>query len=307
MQTADSVKTDLDNLIKEAELEKLKLEISEVRNNNKWGRGITQYLPLISVMIAIGGFLFGIYEFKKKSAEEQKQATAEQIKDRETRKADQTIRIQNQVRSDLEQLYQFTKKDQTISQARFILADLKAYLDIDKDLDSKLQAKRIRDITTNLMASVKEDCDFDRLRDVQFARTLLNEWEDSKPYLAEDKWMNEHILIKYRNALRTVYGFAPVRLQNMTYDGEQFFPSNKDEKLEARQITHLEEVVWGSYKHMQLMPSGKERDRSIKAFQAATCNPILTEQLFGMKFEQKDDDTDLNHCPKPQKPVVAPG
>jgi hypothetical protein len=304
MAEATSDKMSLDDSLKEAQLEKVRLEIEQLRKTRL--EGITRYLPLLSVLIAVGGFLFGIYQFQKQSALEQKQSALEQNKivieqqkDRETRETDQALRIKAQIRSDLEQLFLFTQeKKQTISTVRFIIEDLKDYLEIEKSLnraDSK--PHKTRDITINLIQNVVNDCDFNQIRDVIFARTVMSDWEDSIPYLKEQPSRNTYILTMYSDALETIYSIDSQLVRSMKYDGNLFMYQKGYGKLGSSQIDHLEQIVLAFKDHVQLLAAGEIKSRYIVSFQAATCNPTLTEQLFGVKFDPKANLRELGHCP----------
>jgi hypothetical protein len=47
-----------------AQLEKLRLEIEALKNKSKWGERISHYTPLISVLVTVAGFTFGVYQFR---------------------------------------------------------------------------------------------------------------------------------------------------------------------------------------------------------------------------------------------------
>ncbi|HEX8773706.1 MAG TPA: hypothetical protein VF735_08845 [Pyrinomonadaceae bacterium] len=298
MGETNSNNMSLDDSLKRAQLKKIRLEIKQLKKGNGWGEAITQFIPLISVLIAVGGFLFGIYEFQKKSKVEQDKMLFEQQKDRETREADQTIRIQGQIRSDLEQLFNFTQdKQQTISKVLFTLGDLKAYLEIEKTLkQSGSNSYKTRDITTNLIKSVIDDCDFDVHRDVKYDRALMNHWEDSRPYLRENTGMNEYILYKYSEALRKIYNIDPSVVSSLKYTGQRFDYPDGYRKLSSPQIRHLEEIITSFNEHMQLFEADDVKKHYQKKFQVATCNSTLTEQIFGVKFDPSGD-RELERCP----------
>ncbi|HYX71479.1 MAG TPA: hypothetical protein VE732_01805 [Nitrososphaera sp.] len=52
------------NNLAAAQLEKLKLEIEDLRNKGKWDERISRYIPLISVLVTVAGFTFGVYQFR---------------------------------------------------------------------------------------------------------------------------------------------------------------------------------------------------------------------------------------------------
>jgi hypothetical protein len=46
-----------------AQLERVRLEVKSLRNPSKRRDSLAQLLPFISVLLATGGFLFGIYQY----------------------------------------------------------------------------------------------------------------------------------------------------------------------------------------------------------------------------------------------------
>jgi hypothetical protein len=79
----------------EAELLKLFLEIEHLTHKNKWEAKISAYIPLFTVLIAVAGFLFGMYQFQVQQKLQQDRAISEQQKDRESRQREQIIRVQD--------------------------------------------------------------------------------------------------------------------------------------------------------------------------------------------------------------------
>jgi hypothetical protein len=60
----------------EAQLEKLRLEIESLRHANYWGSSVGRWIPIATVLIAVAGFLGGIYQFNvSQNAAQQKLAT----------------------------------------------------------------------------------------------------------------------------------------------------------------------------------------------------------------------------------------
>lgn len=82
---------DLQHALSVAQLEKINLEIESLKRNGGVG-SLARYLPLLTTLIAVAGFLFGIYQFKNQQAErlraEQLQYQKEnEDKEREFKKA----------------------------------------------------------------------------------------------------------------------------------------------------------------------------------------------------------------------------
>lgn len=283
-----------------AQLEKLKLEIEQLKNNNGWEKAITSYTPLLSVLIAVGGFLFGIYQFQKQRQIQQTQILIEQQKDRQTRERDQAIRIQNQIRSNVEQILLFTNdKQQTVAKVSFLLSDLKSYLEISAVEDLPVDSEyRKESITASFVKSVIDDCNFDEHRDVNYALTLLTYWEDYERYIRNTRAL-EYILYMYSEALQHIYYEDPSAIRSVRYLGNYSytFPRGYG-SLSTSRIFHFEDIVMGFKEHFKLLEDEKIKEKSLKNFQSSTCNDALTEALFGIKVDRKSDPGSFAHCPR---------
>lgn len=168
---------------------------------------VTSLTPISSVTIAIGALLFGIYQFQRQHRLQQEQIVAEQQKDRNAKEAEQILRIQTQIRFDVEQILQFPVDSRlTVSKVSFLLDDLNGLLEVipSKSQTEDLQARK-RGISATFVRSIVEDCDFTRHRDVNYAFTLLTPWDDLKLYLLEENYHTEYILTMYGNALNEFY------------------------------------------------------------------------------------------------------
>jgi hypothetical protein len=62
----------------QAELEKLRLEIQSLKSKNGWGEKVAQFTPLFTVLIAVAGFCFGVYQFNIQQKENIKKFTSDQ-------------------------------------------------------------------------------------------------------------------------------------------------------------------------------------------------------------------------------------
>lgn len=54
-----------DNGLQAAQLEKLRLEIEDLRRNKPWSGRLTDWVPIITALIAVAGFLLGIVQTNK--------------------------------------------------------------------------------------------------------------------------------------------------------------------------------------------------------------------------------------------------
>jgi hypothetical protein len=292
----------LDNSLAVAQLEKLKLEIEHLKNKDGWEKRVALYTPFLSVLIAVAGFLFGVYQFQRLQQVQQNQIINEQQNDRLAREAEQAIRVQNQIRSDVEQILQFPNdKEQTISKVSFLFEDLKSYLDLNPDKLQTISSNNKRSVSVTLVSSVMNDCDFDRHRDVNYANILISQWEDYGQYLKEeDSNSLQYILGQYQQALRNVYDKDPYFLRNVRYVKETYefsYPKGYG-RLNAEQVYHFQDLLTGFEAYVDLLKDEEIKKTYLSRTQGAMCNGVLMEQLFGVKFNPQSAPEEFAHCSK---------
>lgn len=265
----------------EAELRKLNLEIENLKYKNAWENRLAIFIPLISSLLAVGGFLFGIYQFQQRTI-------AEQQKDRVTKEREQATRIQDQIRTDIDQLLQFpTNKDLSIARVVFILHDLNHLINSSVEQQQAVQENlpgQKRDITKNLVAMISYDCDLNNMRDAEFVFSVLNEWDDYLEYLKSDPDTAQIFLE------RDVSALGGIHLNNREYVESMKFNAQKgdfiqNEKEDVKLFKHFTSLVLLFKQHLELLEEKSElKTKLIRDFQQETCNPILTEQLFNENF-----------------------
>jgi hypothetical protein len=64
MDTTESI----DERIKAAQLRKLQVEIDNLERGHSWSSRVAQYIPVITALIAVSGFLFGIIQYRRQEA-----------------------------------------------------------------------------------------------------------------------------------------------------------------------------------------------------------------------------------------------
>jgi hypothetical protein len=284
-----------------AQLEKLLIEIQNLKKKNKWDNIVASYTPLISVLIAVGGFLFGIYQFQKQQRIYQNQMINEQQKDRLTEEVSQKIKIQDQIRTDIEQLLQFTTdKNQTVSKALFLLEDLRTILKTDLPgesgrPDAFLAEKR--QVTVTLIYMIQSDCDFDQQRDVQFALTVISEWSDYQQYLKENPNTLAYLLRKHTDALEHLYDSAPLFFSQVERRAGAFAYPARGMATLSTQITHFERLFLSFKRHWDLLEEQSQLSTDyLGKFQAAICNSTFTRQEFGMNLVPSLKHGEFAHC-----------
>lgn len=288
----------LEDRCKEAQLEKTYLEIENLKKENGWPKKLAVYLPLITAVLTVGGFLFGIYQFIN-----------EQRKERLAKEVEQILKIDNQILLNIEQILQFPgDKQQTISKVSFLLEDLKSLLLLKSNLEftadtSKTVTSQDRNsiVSYSFINSIKEDCNFDHYRDVSYAILLIAQWEDLGRSLSEENSGEvEYILGKFTEAQKNVYDKDPAIIRNIRYlkDQNAFSYPKGYGKLNAAQLFHFQRIITGFQTYLEKLKDEKARERSLIRFQGAMCNSELMEQFFGVKYDPKIAPEEFIKCPK---------
>src|SRR3712207_907132 len=158
MTKDDDNNASIEDSLKEAQLEKIHLEIENLRKDKAWSKKFAVYIPLVTAALAVGGFLFGIFQFIN-----------EQQKERLAKEVEQGLKIDNQIRSNIEQILQFpSDKQQTISRTSFLLVDLQSLLDLKSQLElrpdipqTSTAEDRKNTVSYSFISSITDDCNFD--------------------------------------------------------------------------------------------------------------------------------------------------
>ena len=287
-ETTESIEepSELSDLLSTAQLEKLRLEVESLRNKNQWQERVAQFIPLITVFLAVAGFIFGIWQFQRQQSSQQEKLVSEQQKDRASQDLDRTLRIQNQIRTDTEQLLRFTNDPtQTLSRVAFLLDDLKvlAHQPVgDSQEGSQIILNSRETVTSSLIKMIHYDCDFlKNPRDVYFATTVFDHWPDYSKHLGQNLSELDFVLYKYVRALRDLHDKNPKYFEKLVYDSSSDrYIVNSESFGEEHQFQHYGDTVIGFMKHLSILPSSDLMKKHIQDFKTALRNPQLTEQLF---------------------------
>ncbi|HEX5832411.1 MAG TPA: hypothetical protein VFY34_01075 [Pyrinomonadaceae bacterium] len=276
-----------------AQLEKLQLEIAQL-NKSRWTDRIGPFTNLLSIVIAVSGFLFGIYQFQKQQQALNQQLIFEQEKYRVALDREHQTKLQDQIRSDVEQLLQFSRdKELTISKVVFLLSDLETCISnkfsgLQEDTNSPTK-NMVREVSALLGTAVSNEGNFDEPRDVKFLNTLLNNWDDYEEYLKGDKDEIEYLLDKYAESIERIYHMDPSVVRTATYDANTaiFSYDEGQGKLDYRTRDHFQDLVVGFSRAYGLLADKEASEWLAVKFQASTCNPTLTKQLLEISFATK--------------------
>jgi hypothetical protein len=291
--------------LSEAQLRKLHLEIEDLQRRGQWERRVARYVPPLTAALAAAGLAFGFYQFKSQQGKQHEQNIAERQKDRDARELEQRLRLQNQIRADLDRLLQFARdEEQTVSAASFLLSDLKALLASKVNESQRMMdiyPEYERNVTLSLLTSIKYDCDFSRdARDVRLATTVLDGWVDYPAYLRGDLDSLERLLYMHIRAVRRLRDDNPEYFKDLEYNEETggFRVSARFEKqpAEERRYQHFLALKNGFTKHLRLLDGNEGaaaqrlNEWAVRNFRAALCNAQVSTGILQKCFADEPCD-----------------
>ena len=272
--------------IADAQLEKLKLEIQELKNKDSFSNKLPEYIPLITTLIAVAGFCFTVYQFfeaqnKDRLAREEAQnkdrlAREEaQNKDRLAREQEQKLRDEKQIRSHVAQLLNLDpEQKESVGKIFFLLEDLNT-------LVSRNSAERQK-ITNSLVAFIRIDCNFDNVRHIHIDIAAMRHWPDYPDYLARNPSAHNFIIYKYSQALRHVHDEDTAYFESIKY--EMGYGFRVDRLTEESRYLRFISLITGYGLHLGMLEkNGALAKDAMQRFQDALKNPALTEQLINSK------------------------
>lgn len=258
-----------------AQLEKLKLEIQELKNKDNFANKLPQYIPLITTLIAVGGFCFTIYQFFEAQNKDRVAKEEAQNKDRLIREHEQKLRDENQIRTNVEQLLNLDpKEEESVGRVFFLLEDLNT-------LVSRNPSERQK-ITNSLVEFIRNDCNFDNIRHIRIDIAAIQHWPEYTNYLSEHRAAHNFIIYKYFQALRHVHDEDVEYFESIEYEMGYGFRVNRFTE-ESRYLRFVS-LVTGYGLHLKILEkNGVLAKDTMQRFQEALNNPTLTEQLINSK------------------------
>lgn len=195
----------------ELERQKLALEIEKLRQQNRLLERVATYGPLLTTMVAIAGLFLSFLSFQ--SARETES---------ETRALDRGNRIQQQIRSDKEQILKFPSSQEFFPSAvGFLIDDLNTLIVQLGSSTSKAdvqQAKQAHVDTTNLLIDMAWNLRYDQARHFSFDYYALSRWSAYR-----DSWKThagEHLYFlanKYHFELAKLRSEKPACIEKINY------------------------------------------------------------------------------------------
>jgi hypothetical protein len=297
--------TGLQTAISEAELEKLQLEVQQLKNKSKWSDRFAPYISLLTVTITIGGFLFGVIQFN--AQQELQRLDAEKVRLNQERDTD--AKLQDRFKSDVEKLLKFTRDQQlTPSQVNLTLNDLRECIKLrttspaSENTCPEKEFQMTREVSDALIEAFLYDCDLTEKRHEDFLDVIFANWPDLELYINENSDSGNLLLEMHAVALAKLYKNNPKTIGGVSYDVDEDNFDFMDDKLDESDKDFFIALAGNYadiYKAMNSARIKGGKETFAKDFEIATCNTVLTKQLLGIDFDMKND-TDFKECAKPR-------
>ena len=309
-ETKQIVGKKLETAIFRAQLEKLSLEIEQMKYRSKWHDRLAPYSSLLTVIIGVGAFLFGIFQFSNQREMQLRQQTIELDKFRYSRELELNTEIQKQLNTNLERLLQYAKEEKTsVAMTTYTLSSLRTYIKAkarikqgeteptNEEIDNRTR-QLTREITEMLVYSVKNDCDFNESRNAYFVSILLSDWRDLSQYLREHPDDAYYIIYRFKGALDNFYSIDESIVSNVTYVDKtgSFSYERGYGSFTGEQVQHFHYII-ANYKYIfDLIEDNEKKELMGAAFQSATCNRKLTKQMLNIDINPKGK-AEFRGCP----------
>lgn len=254
----------LDLEFQKAQLQKLRLEIASLKPKRRWYEELARYIPLITAVLSIAGFLWGVVLFLN-----------QQEKDRKTREEDRISRDLMQYRTSYEQLLQFSSNPNvTVQRVLFLRDDIDRLID-SLNTDPEVRQREKAKLKATIFSLITRECDFTQAKHVRLDIAALQEWADYHDDLKTTP--KKHYINKYINAIGYLHTRDPKYIETAEYNPQTGFTESQapSEPL----AVSFASLIEGFRCHLQLLEE-KDQETQINAFERVTRNPFLTADLF---------------------------
>jgi len=123
---------------------------------------------------------------------------------------------------------------------------------------------------------------------------VIGHWDDYSVYLSKEPKVLAYILYEYTRALEDLRDRNPGYLEKMRLDparGYKISPDYENKKNEASNYNRFIDIVDGFEMHIGILDKGplneetkKVKEESLRDFQAALCNGLITKYILGTDF-----------------------
>lgn len=257
---------DINASLSVAQLEKLNLEIKNLKRHSTWEDRLLKSLPMIATFVAVAGFFFTVW-----------QAQHNIVLARQEQEKERINKIQNQIRSDKEQLLEFITNNRISSvRAEFLIDDLKSLVQqLPKD---ELETQSI----TNLLKRVAWELPFDEDRHINFDVSALKLWPNFRKLWSFNPGAHHGFLArKYYPRMEAIHAQDPLCVESMDYD-EGTFTFNSAGNNPSCQEGLFPVLTFGFREHLEVLKETNNSEllrREIEEFAKLTHNSPLAKKL----------------------------
>ena len=280
------------DLLSSRQIDKLNLEIENLRKKNRW-ESLSPLVPFFASCVTVFALVIGFWQFQSQQSSLQDKAIREQQHER-------TTRLQIQLRSDVDEISRFTQdKSQTLSRVSFLLDDMNILIasasTVTDEQSSQAFRRYERTLTKSLVEQIVNDADFMKSpRDVSFATTISRNWSDYRNYLREKEQLDtlDRILYRYVRALRHLRDTNAQYFKEVSYDKdkERYLLPKTSEKREGEENLHqhFRRILDGFREHLNLISDDpkaqKIKQQTLLAFGDALCIESIARHVLGTDF-----------------------
>jgi hypothetical protein len=273
---ADFTSTDatIEERIAAAELEKLYLENQKLRSEGRghWSDRLTAFIPLLSAIIAVAGFLFGVYQFQSQ----------QHVRDA-TSRLEQELLLQNRIRTNVDALLQYVSSEkETLSSAAYRVNDLKTLVRIAASTTPPIRTD-VDAITRSLVQEVAYDLDLKNPRHSAFVAMLVREWPNYTDQLRANPLVLRRILSKYIIAVRALFVKAPNIFANASCDSNRDTMYFSEHELSEDDEYAMALLLTTFKRHAQMFPDKADEVEQAGVLAGNVNNYELARCLFGIK------------------------
>jgi hypothetical protein len=270
----------------------------------RWQTSLLYRLTQFATVITIFATAFGVYQAYLKLVEDK-------LKESQQNEKARMERVNNQYRSDLQQLLKYpVDKEQTVPLSVFLMHDITDLIDTGFK-DNQDAQKQMRREVGLLVAQLVKSPEFNltETRNTDFERKALGHCKVYEQYLIEHPMDNRDILSKYKNVLLALHNTNPNYYEKFEVNPEDptAFIESQVSKDQTRFFQYA--YLFHAYRaHVNLLESTYNAPRDPKEdvnsyndkraqvvdykhlsfcwFWGATHNPSLTKSIFGGTDEQ---------------------
>ncbi len=249
----------------ELEVDKLNEEVKILRRQNSWIGGVVNLVPMITTFVAVAGLAFSFYQAQRAQNKEREDRTRNETQER-------INRIQNQIRTDKDQLVEFISNDRiSLVRAGFLIDDLKSLVAQLPDGNSET-----KDVT-KLLHDVAWDLRFDERRHFDFDVTALQRWGDYRQF-----WKNypdSHQLFlanKYLPRIEKLHNDDAPCLEKLDYEAGTTILTYKNAGKTCNEEL-IGALMYGFGEHLRALKEGNQSNllsREIEKLGELTNRPL---------------------------------